>query len=145
MGDGIPPCYVLDHLVPPQTQCTKLTWAVNLLGHPVARRQFQIPALTKMLCKIAFLCLFNVIAGGLLGAGTGEGSCPAAPYRTDEADLKYTESCPGWAECCTEYGYCQPKSAWEEKLFRDCNGESNGLELPDETKAAELEASSNGY
>jgi len=98
-----------------------------------------------MLCKIAFLCLFNVIAGGLLGAGTGEGSCPAAPYRTDEADLKYTESCPGWAECCTEYGYCQPKSAWEEKLFRDCNGESNGLELPDETKAAELEASSNGY
>ena len=29
--------------------------------------------------------------------------------RTDEAELKYTESCPGWAECCTEYGYCQPK------------------------------------
>ena len=28
----------MDHLVPPQTQCTKLTWAVNLLGHPVARR-----------------------------------------------------------------------------------------------------------
>jgi len=65
-------------------------------------------------------------------------------YRTEESDLKYTESCPEWAECCTEYGYCQPKSAWEEKLFRDCNGESNGIELPEETKAAELEASNNG-
>ena len=30
-------------------------------------------------------------------------------YRTEESDLKYTESCPEWAECCTEYGYCQPK------------------------------------
>ena len=35
---------------------------------------------------------------------------PTVPNnRTNEADLKYTESCPGWAECCTEYGYCQPK------------------------------------
>ena len=35
---------------------------------------------------------------------------PTVPNnRTDEAELKYTESCPGWAECCTEYGYCQPK------------------------------------
>ena len=23
--------------------------------------------------------------------------------------MKYTENCPEWAECCTEYGYCQPK------------------------------------
>jgi len=97
-----------------------------------------------MFLQFVFCCLVSVTVGGLLGAGKGEGSCPASPYRTEEADLKYTESCPEWAECCTEYGYCQPKSAWEEKLFRDCNGESNGLELPEETKAAELEAANNG-
>merc|ERR1712228_1091218 len=63
----------------------------------------------KMLAQIILCCSFSVIAGGLLGAGKGEGSCPAAPFRTEESDLKYTKSCPEWAECCTEYGYCQPK------------------------------------
>ena len=29
--------------------------------------------------------------------------------------------------------------SWEAKLFRDCNGESNGIELPEETVQAEGE------
>merc|ERR1711881_29115 len=80
-------------------------------------------------------------SAGLLGAGEGEGSCAAAPFRTDEADLKWKSGCPGWAPCCSEYGYCQPKASWEAGLFRDCNGESNGTPLPAETLAAEAAAS----
>ena len=30
-----------------------------------------------------------------------------------------------------------PQSAWESGGFRDCNGESNGMELPLETRQAE--------
>ena len=30
--------------------------------------------------------------------------------------------------------------SWEAELFRDCNGESNGIELPEETVQAEGEA-----
>ena len=47
--------------------------------------------------------------GGCLGAGTGAGSCPAAPFRAAEADLDHKSGCPEFAECCTEYGYCHPK------------------------------------
>merc|ERR1712062_273038 len=77
---------------------------------------------------------------GLLGAGEGDGSCAAPPFRADTADLAWPSGCPAWASCCTEYGYCHPRSSWEEKLFRDCNGESNGIELPPDTLLAEAEA-----
>ena len=46
---------------------------------------------------------------GCLGAGTGAGSCPAAPFRAEEADIDHKSGCPSYAECCTEYGYCHPK------------------------------------
>ena len=29
--------------------------------------------------------------------------------RTPEEELDHVGGCPGWAECCTEYGYCHPK------------------------------------
>ena len=35
--------------------------------------------------------------------------CPAAPFRADPADIDHNNGCPGYAECCTEYGYCHPK------------------------------------
>merc|ERR1719458_1220363 len=63
--------------------------------------------------------------GGLLGAGTGEGSCAAAP-------------------CCSEYGYCQPEASWHAGAFRDCNGVSNGRPLAPEAIAAENEAIAHG-
>lgn len=47
--------------------------------------------------------------GGCLGAGTGAGSCPAAPFRALEEEIDHKSGCPGYAECCTEYGYCHPK------------------------------------
>merc|ERR1719445_760924 len=67
---------------------------------------------------------------GLLGAGHGEGSCAAAPFRTPIEALKWPAGCPAGVECCTEYGYCRPQAEWLAKQFRDCNGVSNGIPLP---------------
>jgi len=77
------------------------------------------------------------ISCGCLGAGTGAGSCPSPPFRADPSQIEHREGCPQYAECCTEYGYCHPRSSWISGLFRDCNGESNGEELPAETVLAE--------
>merc|ERR1712025_350299 len=55
---------------------------------------------------------------GLLGAGTGEGSCPAAPFRANAAAIKWTLGCPAGAECCTEYGYCRSQAEWAAGAFR---------------------------
>ena len=60
-------------------------------------------------CVSIGLLLTAGCEGGLLGAGTGDGSCAASPYRAAEEDLAWPEGCPGWAECCTEYGYCHPR------------------------------------
>ena len=77
---------------------------------------------------------------GLLGAGQGEGSCAAAPFRTPVELLKWPAGCPPGAECCTEFGYCRSAYDWKAGLFRDCNGASNGLPLSPETIAAEAAA-----
>jgi len=63
----------------------------------------------------------------LLGAGTGVGSCRAFPYRAEEVDW---EVCPQEVPCCNEYGYCRSREEWNELQFRDCNGVSNGIDLP---------------
>merc|ERR1712008_634666 len=81
---------------------------------------------------------------GLLGAGTGEGSCPAAPFRANAAALKWTLGCPAGAECCTEYGYCRSQAEWAVGAFRDCNGVSNGTPLAADAIAAENEAAAYG-
>merc|ERR1719245_1167336 len=81
---------------------------------------------------------------GLLGAGHGEGSCAAAPFRTAVEDLKWPAGCPPGAECCTEYGYCRPYPEWVGGNFRDCNGKSNGKALPPDTIAAEAAAAAGG-
>ena len=57
---------------------------------------------------------------GLLGYGTGEGSCAAAPFRSKW--VKWAYGCPAFAPCCSEFGYCRPLSEWEYGAFRDCNG-----------------------
>ena len=33
--------------------------------------------------------------------------------------------------CCNEYGFCRTREAWAAAKFRDCNGISNGIALPD--------------
>merc|ERR1711872_988199 len=81
---------------------------------------------------------------GLLGAGTGEGSCPAAPFRADAGLLKWPLGCPAGAECCTEYGYCRSQAEWAAGAFRDCNGVSNGRPLAADAIAAENEAAAYG-
>merc|ERR1712168_1012875 len=81
---------------------------------------------------------------GLLGAGTGVGSCPAAPFRANAAAIKWTLGCPAGAECCTEYGYCRSQAEWAAGAFRDCNGVSNGRPLAADAIAAENEAAAYG-
>merc|ERR1712172_477521 len=79
---------------------------------------------------------------GLLGAGNGEGSCAAAPFRA--LAVKWPLGCPASAPCCSEYGYCQPEASWHAGAFRDCNGVSNGRPLAPEALAAENEAIAHG-
>merc|ERR1712080_156163 len=90
----------------------------------------QSPACADMRRYAVFLlCLTKEVCfAGLLGAGTGHGSCAAFPFRSSFVD--HVGGCPRWAECCTEYGYCHGKENWEEGYFRDCNGVSNGQPLP---------------
>merc|ERR1719210_606716 len=80
---------------------------------------------------------------GLLGAGTGEGSCAAAPFRAAPELLKWSV-CPPNADCCSEFGYCRPRSEWDLGLFRDCNGVSNGRALEAGAIAAENAAAAQG-
>ena len=76
------------------------------------------------------------LAEGLLGAGTGQGSCAAPPFRA--TSVNWPNGCPEFAPCCSEYGYCQTREAWKlGGTFRDCNEESNGLELPFQLLQAE--------
>merc|ERR1711971_970524 len=63
-----------------------------------------------------------------LGAGSGTGSCRAFPFRAAEVDW---DVCPPELPCCNEYGYCRTREEWGLQNFRDCNGASNGIELPD--------------
>merc|ERR1711962_110283 len=63
-----------------------------------------------------------------LGAGTGTGSCRAFPYRAAQVDW---DVCPSDLPCCNEYGYCRSREEWTQQRFRDCNGVSNGIDLPD--------------
>merc|ERR1719150_1856993 len=96
-----------------------------------------------MMSRVAVLVVAlaaSCCQAGLLGAGHGEGSCAAAPFRTPAENLKWPLGCPPGAECCTEFGYCRPHSEWEYGHFRDCNGVSNGQPLSPETIAAEAAA-----
>merc|ERR1711872_1189575 len=100
----------------------------------------------KMLSRVAVVVVTLTASchAGLLGAGTGEGSCPAAPFRADAGLLKWPLGCPAGAECCTEYGYCRSQAEWAAGAFRDCNGVSNGRPLAADAIAAENEAAAYG-
>ena len=87
---------------------------------------------------------YSQVSSQLLGAGTGVGSCRAFPFHVKKVDW---EVCPPGVSCCSEFGYCRTKVShvyslsffkecffmkeeWERFLFRDCNGDSNGIDLP---------------
>merc|ERR1711973_1048760 len=93
---------------------------------------------------VAFLValLAGCCHGGLLGAGTGGGSCAAAPFRS--TSLQWPLGCPESAPCCSEFGYCQIEANWRAGLFRDCNGVSNGRPLEPAAIAAENQAIARG-
>jgi len=93
-----------------------------------------------LLSRLLFIPLSHC---GLLGSGTGSGSCVAPPFRS--ASVQWAGGCPSGAECCTEYGYCHSRVNWESKdSFRDCNGESNGIPLPSDVIRLELDERAKG-
>merc|ERR1711962_340950 len=78
---------------------------------------------------IILSCYLQAVLSQLaLGAGTGTGSCRAFPYRAAQVDW---DVCPSDLPCCNEYGYCRSREEWTQQRFRDCNGVSNGIDLPD--------------
>merc|ERR1740131_611794 len=91
---------------------------------------------------VFFLTLAASCHCGLLGAGTGDGSCAAAPFRS--LSVYWPAGCPASAPCCSEYGYCQTEEDWVLGKFRDCNGKSNGTPLAAEVIAAETAAAAQG-
>jgi len=103
--------------------------------------------LTVISLQISSLFLNKVSCGctsrvgqclGLLGAGTGLGSCAAPPFRASQ--VEFDLGCPRATPCCSEFGYCRNREDWEFGFFRDCNGESNGKSLDIDTIIRELEA-----
>merc|ERR1711936_183842 len=90
----------------------------------------------------AVLLLAAGSQAGLLGAGAGDGSCGAVPYRA--VTVQWVAGCPEYASCCSEYGYCRAREEWQAGGFRDCNGESNATPLPADTIIAELTAAAHG-
>ena len=59
--------------------------------------------------RLPFLLLTVIcsVKCGLLGAGTGQGSCAAAPFRASQ--VQWLHGCPAFAPCCSEFGYCRPQ------------------------------------
>ena len=76
--------------------CILLTSKIVLLVSSVRMNQLVVLLLPALL----------QVRAGLLGYGTGEGSCAAAPFRAKW--VKWGYGCPAFAPCCSEYGYCRP-------------------------------------
>merc|ERR1711962_849963 len=113
------------------------------MGSPSTTWESQANRRPTMWSRVAVVLLSAASChAGLLGAGTGEGSCAAAPVRA--LAVKWPLGCPASAPCCSEYGYCQPEASWHAGAFRDCNGVSNGRPLAPEAIAAENEAIAHG-
>merc|ERR1711973_1033630 len=105
--------------------------------------QLKTKLQSRMWSRVAVLIAVTASChAGLLGAGSGEGSCAAPPYRVTA--VKWAGGCPAYASCCTEFGYCRGQDEWAAGLFRDCNGVSNGRPLEAAAIAAENQAIANG-
>lgn len=81
---------------------------------------------------IPLLLLATPSLAGLLGAGQGEGSCAAPPFRAPY--VKWSGGCPGFAPCCTEYGYCRPLVSEDILILtREVMGPNGGRQTKSET------------
>merc|ERR1711973_637025 len=105
--------------------------------------QLKTKLQSRMWSRVAVLIAVTASChAGLLGAGSGEGSCAAPPYRVTA--VKWAGGCPAYASCCTEFGYCRGQDEWAAGNFRDCNGVSNGRPLEAGAIAAENAAAAAG-
>merc|ERR1712154_402164 len=92
--------------------------------HQVEKETELKPAMEKVLVILVFSYQIMVTSSQILGAGTGIGSCRAAPFRSSNVNW---DVCPPSTACCSEYGYCRTREEWKQLKFRDCNGISNGI------------------
>jgi len=99
---------------------------------------------SRSVVQVLVLLGVGSIEAGLLGAGSGGGSCAAAPFRTPVSQLQWPGGCPASAPCCSEFGYCHSRENWAAGGFRDCNGQSNGRPLEAGAIAAEQAAAAGG-
>merc|ERR1711970_1549064 len=67
---------------------------------------------SRSVVQVLVLLGVGSIEAGLLGAGTGGGSCAAAPFRTPVSQLQWPGGCPASAPCCSEFGYCHSRENW---------------------------------
>ena len=67
---------------------------------------WSLEVMVRMVTVVVVSLHHHQVAGGLLGAGEGEGSCAAPPFRAYA--VKWTYGCPAFAPCCSEFGYCRP-------------------------------------
>merc|ERR1712212_1348621 len=107
-------------------------------------RLYTMGAPSRSVAQVLVLLGVGSIEAGLLGAGTGGGSCAAAPFRTPVSQLQWPGGCPASAPCCSEFGYCHSRENWNAGGFRDCNGQSNGRPLEAAAIAAEQAAAAGG-
>merc|ERR1712212_1317431 len=107
-------------------------------------RLYTMGAPSRSVAQVLVLLGVGSIEAGLLGAGTGGGSCAAAPFRTPVSQLQWPGGCPASAPCCSEFGYCHSRENWAAGGFRDCNGQSNGRPLEAGAIAAEQAAAAGG-
>merc|ERR1711990_966815 len=91
------------------------------------KRRQNSAAMEKVLVILVFSLQIMFTSSQILGAGTGIGSCRAPPFRSSNVNW---DVCPPTQPCCSEYGYCRTREEWKQLKFRDCNGESNGIDLP---------------
>merc|ERR1712212_1229375 len=107
-------------------------------------RLYTMGAPSRSVAQVLVLLGVGSIEAGLLGAGTGGGSCAAAPFRTPVSQLQWPGGCPASTPCCSEFGYCHSRENWPAGGFRDCNGQSNGRPLEAGAIAAEQAAAAGG-
>merc|ERR1711997_65308 len=97
------------------------------MGDIRRKRRQNWPAMERVLVILVFSSQIIFASSQILGAGTGEGSCRAAPFRSSNVNW---DVCPPSTACCSEDGYCRTREEWKQLKFRDCNGISNGIDLP---------------
>ena len=84
-------------------RCEAVRWTVRVMSESTLLLQRWCEDSVRMYLLLPTLLGAVQVQAGLLGSGTGEGSCAAAPFRAEW--VKWSYGCPQFAPCCSEFGY----------------------------------------